>query len=106
MGVIKNVLREELENSLRMKEQYERELAELPKGSLVARNIKGHVYYYLIMREAGKFKSIYKGKSVPDKEQHKYAEAKRLRAKYRKALSKLKKQIRYLEGALRGKEPI
>jgi len=106
MGVIKTVLREELENSLRMKGQYERELAKLPKGSLVARNIKGHVYYYLIMREDGKFRSIYKGKSVPEREQKKYAEAKRLRAKYRKALSKLKKQIRYLEGALRGKEPI
>lgn len=104
--VIKGVLREELANSLRMKKRYEQELGKLPKGSLVKRTIKGHEYYYLIYRENGKFKSEYKGKSVPDKELNKYREAKHLRSKYRKALSQLKKQIRYLEGVLRGKEEI
>ena len=104
--VIKSVLKEELANSLRMKKRYERELAKLPKGSLVKRNIKGHEYYYLVYRENGKFMSVYKGKSVRDKELKKYKEAKNLRSKYRKALSQLKKQIRYLEGVLRGKEEI
>jgi U3 small nucleolar RNA-associated protein 14 len=104
--VIKSVLREELQNSLRMKKQYERELAKLPKGSLVKRIIKGHEYYYLVYRENGKFKSIYKGKSVTKRELKKYQDAKELRAKYRHSLSKLKRQIRYLEGALRGKEEI
>ena len=104
--VIKSVLKEELANSLRMKKRYERELAKLPKGSLVKRNIKGHEYYYLVYRENGKLKSIYKGKSVQDKDVKKYQEAKNLRAKYRKALSQLKKQIRYLKGVLRGKEEI
>jgi len=103
---IKGVLKEELANSLRMKKRYERELAKLPKGSLVKRNIKGHEYYYLVCRENGKFKSIYKGKSVRDKDLKKYQEAKNLRSKYRKALSQLKKQIRYLKGVLRGKEEI
>ena len=104
--VIKGVLKEELANSLRMKKRYERELAKLPKGSLVKRNIKGHEYYYLVYRENGKFKSIYKGKSVRDEDLKKYQEAKNLRSKYRKALSQLKKQIRYLKGVLRGKEEI
>ena len=104
--VIKSVLREELQNSLRMKKQYERELAKLPKGSLVKRIIKGHEYYYLVYRENGKFKSIYKGKSVTNRELKKYQDAKDLRAKYRHSLSKLKRQIRYLEGVLRGKEEI
>ncbi len=103
---IKGVLKEELVNSLRMKKQYERELAKLPRGSLVQRNIKGHRYYYLVFREDGKFKSIYKGKSVSEKELSKYRDAKELRAKYRNSLSRLKKQIRYLKGALRGKEAI
>jgi hypothetical protein len=40
MGVIKGVLREELENSLRMKEDYERELVKLPRGSLIKKTIK------------------------------------------------------------------
>ncbi|MCK4605641.1 MAG: hypothetical protein KAU41_13270 [Deltaproteobacteria bacterium] len=104
--VIKGVLREELANSLRMKKRYEQELAKLPKGSLVKRNIKGHEYYYLVYRENGKFKSVYKGKSVRDKDLKKYQEAKNLRSKYRKALSQLKKQIRYLKSVLRGKEEI
>jgi len=104
--VIKSVLREELANSLRMKKRYDRELAKLPKGSLVKRNIKGHEYYYLVYRENGKFKSVYKGKSVRDKELRKYQEAKNLRSKYRQALSQLKKQILYLKGVLRGKEEI
>jgi hypothetical protein len=104
--VIKAVLREELANSLRMKERYERELAKLPRGSLVRRTIKGHQYYYLVYREAGKVRSDYRGKSVPARELQKYARAKELRAKYRKALSQLRRQIRYLQGVLRGKEEI
>lgn len=103
---IKSVLREELKNSLRMKERYEQELVKLPKGSLVKRSIKGHEYYYLVFREDGKVKSNYKGKSVSERELKRYREAKELRAKYRNSLSKLNKQIRYLKGALRGKEEI
>jgi len=105
MGVIKGVLREELENSLQMKVDYERELAKLPKGSLVKKKIKGHEYYYLLLREKGKVKFIYKGK-VPEEEVKKYKEAKRLRAKYRKLLSQVKKQIKFLRSSLRGKESV
>jgi hypothetical protein len=104
--VIKSVLREELANSVRMKRRYEQELAKLPKGSLVKRNIKGHEYYYVVYRENGQFKSIYKGKSVSDMELGRYKRAKERRARCRKALSQLKKQIRYLRGILRGKEEI
>jgi hypothetical protein len=105
MGVIKGVLKEELKNSLQMKKDYERELGKLPKGSLVKKRVKGHEYYYLLLREKGKVKLIYKGK-VSDEEINKYKKAKEYRAKYRKLLSKVKKQIRYLRGALRGKESI
>ena len=102
---IKGVLREELENSERMKVRYEEELACLPRGSLVKRVIKGNEYYYLVYREDGKVRSDYRGKSSPE-EIAEYAEAKRKRAQYRKQLSKVKKQIRFLRGALRGKETI
>ena len=104
-GVIKGVLKEELENSLRMKSDYERELAKLPKGSLIKKKVKGHEYYYLLLREKGKVKFIYKGK-VSDEEIKKYKEAKEYRAKYRKLLSQVKKQIRFLRSTLRGKESI
>jgi hypothetical protein len=89
-----------------MKKRYEQELAKLPKGSLVKRAIKGHEYYYLVYRENGKVKSVYKGKSPSEQDLLKYQQAKELRTKYRKALSQLKKQIRYLKGVLRGKEEI
>jgi hypothetical protein len=62
---IKAVLREELDNSLRMQERYEQELSKLPKGSLVKRRIKGRDYYYLVFREDGKVRSVYRGKPEP-----------------------------------------
>ena len=105
MGVIKGVLKEELQNSLQMKRDYERELAKLPKGSLVKKNVNGHVYHYLLSRENGKVKLVYRGKAS-EAEIRKYQQAKEYRAKYRKLLSQVKKQIRFLRSALRGKESI
>jgi hypothetical protein len=105
MRVLKGMLKEELGNSLRMQKSYDRELARLPKGSLVKKTIRGHEYYYLVMREKGKVKFVYKGKS-PDSEVKKYMEAKKYRAKYRRLLSETKKQIKFLRSALRGKQPV
>ncbi|MBN2181721.1 MAG: hypothetical protein JW715_07385 [Sedimentisphaerales bacterium] len=106
MKVIKSVLEEELANSLAMKKNYEKELAKLPKGSLIKKNVKGHEYYYLVLRENGKVKFIYKGKKVSDKEIKKYKNAKDYRAKYRKLLSEVNKQIKFLRSVLRGKKPV
>ena len=106
MKVIKSVLEEELANSLAMKKDYEKELAKLPKGSLIKKNIKGHEYYYLVVREKGKVEFIYKGKKVSDKEIQKYKHAKEYRAKYRRLLSEVKKQIKFLRSTLRGKKPV
>ena len=104
-GIIKGVLAEELENSLRMKKEYEEALGQLPKGCLAVRKIRGHQYYYLVKRIQGKVKYIYKGK-LSEEEKRKYEEAKVMRAKYRKLLSQVKKQIRFLRSSLRGKEAI
>jgi len=104
--VIKGVLKEELNNSLKMKTSYERELKKLPKGSLVKKNIKGSNYYYIITRNDGKVHFSYKGKKVSEKLVEKYKNAKEYRAKYRNLLSKVKKQIKFLKGTLRGREPI
>ena len=103
---IKGVLREELDNSIRMKKKYEEELSNLPVGSLIRKKIKGHEYYYIVLRENGKVKFIYKGKYVPEDLIKEYAKAKELRKKYRNALSQIKKQIKFLKGALRGQESI
>ena len=105
MGVIKGVLKEELKNSLQMKADYERELAKLPRGSLIKKNISGHEYYYILLRENGKVKFRYKGKAS-EEEIKKYKDAKEYRAKYRKLLAQTKKQILFLRSTLRGKESI
>ncbi|QAT16657.1 hypothetical protein BU251_02390 [Candidatus Velamenicoccus archaeovorus] len=104
-GVIKGVLAEELENSLRMKKEYEEALSRLPKGCLAPRRIRGHEYYYLVNRIGKKVRYVYKGK-ISQEEKKKYQETKELRAKYRKLLSQVKKQIKFLRSSLRGKEAI
>src|SRR3990167_236529 len=104
-GVIKGVLAEELENSIRMKKEYEEALSRLPKGCLAIRRIRGHEYYYLVKRIDRKVKYIYKGK-ISEEEKKKYGEAKELRAKYRKLLAQVKKQIKFLRSSLRGKEAV
>jgi len=62
----------------------------------------------LVKRVGRKVKYIYMGKvsKVSEEEKKKYAEAKVLRARYRKLLSQVRKQIRFLRGSLRGKEAI
>jgi hypothetical protein len=106
MKVIKSALEEELANSLAMKKSYERELAKLPKGSLIKKNVRGHEYYYVVVRDQGKVKFVYKGKKVSDKEKQKYRQAKEYRKKYRRLLSEVKKQVKFLRSALRGKKPV
>jgi hypothetical protein len=105
MGVIKGALKEELVNSLRMKKAYEKELSNIPRGTIIKKKIKGHEYCYLLTREKGKVKQTYMGK-LSAQEIDKYKRAKAYRAKYRQLLAKVKKQIRFLEGTLRGKESI
>ena len=103
MGPVKGVLKEELFNSLRMKKGYERELSKLPKGSLVKKKIKGHDYYYLVVRKNDKVTFAYKGK-IAQREVDRYKDIKQNRARYRKLLSQVNKQIRFLRKSLRGKE--
>jgi hypothetical protein len=104
-GVIKSVLAEELGNSLRMARGYQAALGKLPQGCLAVREIRGQRYYYLVKRDGKKVRYIYKGK-MAKAEKKKYQQAKLLRAKYRGLLSRVKKQIRFLRSALRGKETV
>lgn len=103
MKVIKGVLEEELENSLGLEKAYIKEIEAIPPGVLVKKKIKGHHYFYVMFREGAKVRFIYKGK-LSEKEIRKYDEAKKLRAKYRKLLSQVRKQISFLRKALRARE--
>lgn len=103
MKIIKGVLEEELQNSLRMQKEYEKAISALPRGALVKKVIKGYSYYYLMMRDGNKVRFDYKGK-VSGKEIKRYDDAKKDRARYRKLLGEVKKQVSFLRRALRGKE--
>ncbi|MBF0330458.1 MAG: hypothetical protein HQL17_00870 [Candidatus Omnitrophica bacterium] len=104
-GVIKGVLAEELKNSVNMQKEYEHSLKSLPVGCLSRKVIGGRVYYYLVRREGKKVIYQYKGVVSPE-EIRRYQAAKQKRAQLRGLLSRVKKQVRYLKGALRGKEII
>ena len=103
MRVIKGVLKEELENAIRQEAAYCKALKELPAGVLVKKEIKGHNYFYLMAREKGKVRFIYKGKLSKD-EVKRFGELKKMRAQYRKLLSQVRRQISFLKKALRAKE--
>lgn len=103
MGVIKGVLKEELKNSLRMEEGYKDAIKKLPKGAIVSKLIRGHRYYYLVSKKQGKLIYKYKGK-LPVDDVKKYEMAKKQRAKYTKLMNQVKRQIKFLRKALRGKE--
>jgi hypothetical protein len=105
MGIIKNVLREELENSRGMIAQYNAALGKLPKGALIEKIRGGKKYYYLQFRDGASIKWVYRGK-LPLKQVQKHKKAMELRKKYRHLLSGLKKQEKYLTGALRGKQDV
>lgn len=106
MGVIKGVLKEELGNSIRLKEEYEKALEKYPGGSLIIKNIKGHDYYYWAFRKGKRVRFVYKGKKLSKEFIADFEKSKRLRIKYKQLISDLNKRIKYLRKALHGKEDI
>ncbi|MBN1269455.1 MAG: hypothetical protein JXB04_07705 [Kiritimatiellae bacterium] len=99
------MLKEELGNSLRIRKDCERAMARLPKGALVRKIIRGCPYYYLAVRDGKHVRFVYKDK-MPQEEIRKYQEAMEYRRRYRKQISEINRQVRYLKRILRGKESV
>lgn len=59
MTIIEEVLEEEYQRSLRVSAALEKELDNLPRGSIRTRIIGGHEYYYLQFRDGPKVRSKY-----------------------------------------------
>jgi hypothetical protein len=96
---IRAVLEEELISSSRMLGRYRLAMDRLPKGALVAKRIKGRVFHYLARRHARKVRFVYQGRlDAGALEKQKSVQAKRLQ--YRKLISDLQKQIKFLKKAL------
>jgi len=103
---IKELLAEELENSLRMERDYLRKMAELPRGSLVKKIVAGRAYYYLASREDGRVRFQYKGRDMSNADAAKYMAAKQYRVQYRKLLKEVRMQIKFMRKALRAKQAV
>lgn len=101
---IREILEEELQNSLRLEKEYSRQLDRLPKGSLSRRLRNGHAYYYIVYREKGKVRLDYVGKEPPDELKQTFAKAKAKRAELRSLRSNVRQQIRFIRRALRAKQ--
>ena len=106
MGVIKGVLKEELENAIRLKKDYEKALKKYPGGSLIGKEIRGHKYYYLAYRDGRRVRFVYKGKKLSEEFIAEFKKSKRLRAKYKEMIRQLNKRIKYLKKSLHGKEDV
>ena len=104
MGVIRGVLKEELENSRDMLKRYQEEIAKI-KGCLIRKKIGKRYYYYLVKRQGKKVKFIYKGPISEDVKKA-YVKQRKMLSKYRKLLLQVKNQIKFIRRALRGKETV
>lgn len=98
---IKDMLKEELLNSIQIRKDFKRAVNDLPKGALVCKVISGHEYCYLALRNGEKVQFKYLGK-LSKEEVAKHEEAKKYRAKYRKQISEVDQQIKFIRKALRG----
>jgi hypothetical protein len=104
MGVIKGVLKEELENSRDMLKRYQEEIAKI-KGCLIRKKIGKRYYYYLVKRQGKKVNFIYRG-PISEKVKKAYAEQRKMLNKYKRLLLQVKNQIKFIRRALRGKETV
>ncbi len=104
MGVLKGVLKEELENSLDMQKRYQEEIAKI-KGCLVRKKIGKRYYYYLVKRQGDKVIFVYKG-PISKEAKKAYAKQRKMLNKYKKLLLQVKGQVKFLRRALRGKEAV
>lgn len=97
METLNGILIEELNRLKSLKKSYEYNLCKLPKGCLIAKEIKGHIYYYLNYREGKKSIFKYLGKlSDEDISQikNKIEERRKLKGLYaqtKKNISKIEK---------------
>ncbi len=96
MKILNGVLNEELDRLNKLKKNYEKQIAKLPKGSLIRKNIKGNIYYYLNYRQEKKKIFKYIGK-LPGKELENLLDKIEERRKLEKLNKQVKKDIKKLE---------
>jgi len=96
MKILNGVLNEELDRLNQLKKNYEIQIVKLPKGSLIRKNIKGNIYYYLNYRQEKKKIFKYIGK-LPNQELENLLDKIEERRKLEKLNNQVKKDIKKLE---------
>jgi len=97
-GILKNVLKEELDRLNRIESVYKEELINLPKGKVMFKNIKGKKYPYLQYRLGSKIKSIYISDRIElNDTEHKVAKRKELE----QAIKRVNSEKKQLERAVK-----
>lgn len=102
MEILKDILKEELERLKQLEQVYNEEIAKLPRGSLIKKNINGNIYYYMNYRDNGKGIFKYIGKMSEKELKNKQAQIDE-RRKLKKLLRKVRKDIKKLEKMINGK---
>ncbi|MEW6623785.1 MAG: hypothetical protein AB1420_11790 [Bacillota bacterium] len=97
MLVIRGVLQEEFERQNRILQLYERKVEGLPKGNIAFKKINGRQYAYLQYREGRKVNSQY----IPNNDLPGLAAKVKERKKYEKMIEDIKKEIKFIQKALR-----
>ena len=96
MKILNDILQEEKERLLELEKMYKSKIKQLPKGSLIKKNIKGHEYYYLNYRVDKKQVFQYIGK-LSEKEVKDLVTKIEERRKFEKFLRQVKKDIKEIE---------
>jgi len=81
LGEIIKEIRKQKEYYTKERIRLKKEIAELPKGSIQKKIIKGHAYYYLLYRDRGKITHDYLGKKVPSDLQEQITKRQKLETK-------------------------
>lgn len=96
MDMVRNILKEELNYALELKEHYLDNLKKMPRGSLSVKKINGREYTYIQYRDGRKIISrIIPGEELPD-----LKDKIKKRGRYRKLLKEVDEKISYLRKAL------
>jgi len=101
LEILNGVLNEELERLKKLEKSYAEKIAQLPRGSLIKKNIKGNIYYYLNYRKGKKGVFEYIGK-LGKKELERMKEKITERRKLEELKRQVKKDIKKLEKMING----
>ncbi|MDQ7827355.1 MAG: hypothetical protein RDV48_31465 [Candidatus Eremiobacteraeota bacterium] len=95
MDMMLDVVKEELQNSIRIRDGYRKAISGLPRGSLSKKRINGKEYYYLsFWGPSGGVVTRYLGKLSDDQVQH-YREKIQRRKEYQKLMKKSEEQVKF-----------